>query len=32
MTSESCILVGVDGVLTMRVIGKGVHSIKVVEG
>ena len=32
MPSESCILVHVDGMLTMRVVGKGVYSIKVVEG
>jgi hypothetical protein len=32
MPRKSCILVVVDGVLTMRVVGKGVNSMKVVEG
>jgi hypothetical protein len=32
MPSESCVLVHVDGVLTMRVIDKGVYSVKMVEG
>jgi hypothetical protein len=32
MPRKSCILVVVDGVLTMRAVGKGVNSMKVVEG
>lgn len=31
MSSESSFLVGIDGVLTMRVVAKGFYSIKVVE-